>query len=198
MRWSKAVMGASVMRSGMARSRYIGLGMLLILASCSARRDGKRESQRSRDWRLHGELGFEPRDRAPVVDPHKAAQALVVAAHDLEATLRSSQQGLRCWLARGLLDFGLGGVDLDAQWAHQVNKAIKRLEHCSGRASQSEVVHDGHGRHSKTGNAGLVDRLHHRPKPREPSTQPCFTPRSEGMEPATCPWSRTSRVEGLP
>ncbi len=35
-------------------------------------------------------------------------------------------------------------------------------------------------------------------KPREPSTQPCFTPRSEEMEPATCPWSRTSRVEGLP
>ena len=40
LRWSKAVMGASVKRSGMARSRYMGLGMLLILASCSANREG--------------------------------------------------------------------------------------------------------------------------------------------------------------
>ncbi len=57
---------------------------------------------------MHGELGFEPCDRALVVDPHKAAQALVVAAHNLEAPL----QGLHCWRARGLLDLGLGGVDL--------------------------------------------------------------------------------------
>ena len=41
----------------------------------------------------------------------------MVATRNLEATLRSSLQGLRCRLARGLLDLGLGGVDLNAQWA---------------------------------------------------------------------------------
>ncbi len=37
-------------------------------------------AQRARDRRLHGELGFEPRDSSLVIDSHKAAQALVVAA----------------------------------------------------------------------------------------------------------------------
>ncbi len=120
--------------------------------------------QRTRDRHLHGKLGFEPRDSSLVVDAHKAAQALMIAAHNLEAMLRSSLQGLRCWLARILLDLWLGGVDLNAQWTHKVNKAIKRLKHCSGRASQSEVIHDGHRRHSETGNASLVHRLHHRRK----------------------------------
>ncbi len=89
-------------------------------------------AQCSRDRRLHGELGFEPGDRNLVVEPHKAAQARVVTAHHLKATQRRSLQGLRCWLARGLLDLGLDGVDLDAQWAHEVNRAIEDLEHCLG------------------------------------------------------------------
>jgi class 3 adenylate cyclase len=44
LRWSKLVMGVSVMRSGIALNRYIGLGMLLIFAQRSASKDGKRES----------------------------------------------------------------------------------------------------------------------------------------------------------
>ncbi len=105
---------------------------------------------------MRGKLGFEPRDSSLVIDSYKAALALVVAAHNLKATLRSSLQGLRWWLAHGLLDICLGGVDLNAQWTHEVNKAIKRLKHCSGLASQSEVVHDGHRRYSETGNASLI------------------------------------------
>ncbi len=44
LRWSKLVMGVSVMRSGIALNRNIGLGMLLIFAQRSASKGGMSES----------------------------------------------------------------------------------------------------------------------------------------------------------
>ena len=99
-------MGLSVMRKGMARIRYIGLGMLLIGQMQREETGEAGVTQSTCDWCLVGKLGFKPRDSSLVVDPHKAAQALVVAAHDLEATVGSQLRCLLGGLACSLLNLG--------------------------------------------------------------------------------------------